>query len=74
MKLLLSAAILAASCAQEDCPFCPDGLEVVSFSFMSGREAVVLRPTYIRPLARSMIHLDNTHSTAIISCVLSPVL
>ena len=31
-------------------------------------------PTYIRPLARSMIHLDNTHSTAIISCVLSPVL
>ena len=43
MKLLLSAAILAASCAQEDCPFCPDGLEVVSFSFMSGREAVVLR-------------------------------
>ena len=31
-------------------------------------------PTYIRPLARSMIHLDNTHSTAIISCVLSPLL
>ncbi|EJK64516.1 hypothetical protein THAOC_14743 [Thalassiosira oceanica] len=28
MKLLLSAAILAASHAQDDCPFCPDGLEV----------------------------------------------
>lgn len=39
MKLLLSAAILAASHAQDDCPFCPDGLEVPDVQILVDPEA-----------------------------------